>query len=69
MEPGIPRVGVSERADVLPGGHQRVLDRVLGAVRIAKDEGAHGIQAIDGRIHQAGERIVITLGRSPDELT
>jgi hypothetical protein len=64
MEPGIPRVGIAERTDVLPGGHERFLYRVLGAVRIAKDECGHGIQTIDGRIHQAGERIVIAFDRS-----
>ena len=38
MEPGIPRVGVSQGAQVSPGRDERLLDRVLGAVPVAEDE-------------------------------
>ncbi len=47
MEPRAPRIRVPQCTHVLPGGDERVLHRVLGAVRIAEDEGGHGIQAID----------------------
>ena len=69
MEPGIPRVRVSQRAHVLPGGDERVLHRVLGAVRVTQDERGHGIQAIDRRVHQAGEGVLIATDRSLDELS
>ena len=44
-EPGFPRVGVAQRAHALPGGYERFLHRVLGAVPVTKDEGGDGVLA------------------------
>jgi len=34
----LPRIRVAQRPDVAPGEHQRVLDRLLGTVRVAENQ-------------------------------
>ena len=60
MEPAIPRLRVTESAHVPPGEDERVLNRVLGAIRVAEDEGRDGVEAIGRRLCQGRERGVIT---------
>ena len=59
VEPGVPRVGVPKRADVAPGEDQRVLDRILGAVSVAKDQGGDAMQPGIRGSHQDRERLVV----------
>ena len=51
-----------------PGEHERLLDRVLGAVLVPEDERAVPIQARKRGPDQGGERLVVTRLRSRDEL-
>ena len=60
MEPAVPRLRVTQTAHVPPGEDERVLDRVLGAIRVAEDEGRDGVEAIGRRLCQGRERGVIT---------
>ncbi len=69
MEPGVPRVGVAERAHAPPGGDERFLHRVLGAVPVAEDEGGDGVLARRRRSHQAGERLEVAPDRPFHELS
>ena len=59
MEPGVPGFGIAEGADVSPSRDERLLDRVLGAVHIPKDEGGDGELPIHRSTRQLGEGIVI----------
>ena len=63
MQPGIPRVGVTERAQPLPGRDERLLDRVLGAVPSRRIERGDGVLARCGRPHQVGEGIPVAPDR------
>ena len=38
MEPGIPALGIPQIGKALPGTYERLLDRVLGLGRVAKDQ-------------------------------
>ena len=50
-----------------PGWLARLLDRILGAVRISKDERRDAVQPIGGRLRQDGEGGVIALTSAFDE--
>ena len=67
MEPGIPRVGVAKGPHMLPRLHERLLDRVLCAFRVAEDEPGGAVQSGIRRSHQDGERVVVTRLCSFDE--
>ena len=69
MQPGIPRSRVTDGTHVPPGRDERFLDRVLGAVPIAQDEGGDGIQPADRRSRQDGERVVVAQDRPFHELS
>ena len=69
VEPGLPRVGVTQGVHVLPGQDERVLHGVLGAVAVAQDEGGDGIQPGDRSSRQVGERLEVTRPRSFHELS
>ena len=45
MEPGIPGIRVPERTHALPGGHECLLDRILGTVPVAEDERGDSVLA------------------------
>ncbi len=69
MEPGVPRVRVAESAHVPPSRDERLLDRVLGAVAVAKDERGDGVLTVHRRPRQVGERVAVP-GPGPfDELS
>jgi hypothetical protein len=51
-KPGVPGIGVPQRTHVLPGQHERIVDRILGAVSVAKDEVGDAMQPWEGRSHQ-----------------
>ena len=69
IQPGVPRIGVPKCADVAPSEHERFLGRVLGAVRVAKDEPGDAIHARERRSHQDGECVVVSRLRALDELS
>jgi hypothetical protein len=54
---------------VAPRPNKCLLDRVLCAFRIAKDQPGDAMQAGIRRPHQVGERVVVARLRSFDELT
>lgn len=68
VEPGVPRCGIAEGADVAPGQHERFLDRVLGTILIPKDEIGGAKQPGNRRSHQDGECVVVAGTRSFNEL-
>ena len=67
MDPRFPGVGITQASDVSPGGDERVLDRILGAVRIPKDERRDPVQATGRCLGQRGEGCVITFLGPLDE--
>lgn len=69
VKPAIPRVRFPESANVLPGEHERLLDRVLGAVLVAEDELRGAVQPGRRGPYQDGKGFVIARLRSFDELT
>ena len=58
-QPGVPGVGVTQCAHVLPGGDERLLHRILGAIGIAQDEVGDSVQPRCSRPHQLGEGVRI----------
>jgi hypothetical protein len=68
VEPGVPCLGIAQRADVAPRQHERFLDRVLGSVLVPKNEGGCAEQPGNRRSHQGGERVVVAGLCSFDEL-
>ncbi len=67
MDPRFPGVGITQGTHVSPGGDERILNRILGAVRIPKDEGRDPVQASGRCLGQRGEGGVITLLGPLDE--
>lgn len=67
MDPCLPCVGITQGADVSPGRDERFLDRILGAVRIPKDERRDPVQATGCRLSQRGEGCMVTSSGSLDE--
>ena len=67
VEPGIPGVRVTDRANVTPGLHQGILDRVLGTIGVAQDEAGDAIQSRERRFHQLREGFVVPLPGPFDE--
>ena len=67
MDPRVPRIGIPQGPHISPGGDERLLDRVLGAVRIPKDERCDAVQPIGRRLRQDGEGGVIALTCPFDE--
>ena len=66
-DPRIPGVGIAQAAHVSPGRDERFLDRILGAVRIPKDERRDPVQATGRRLSQRGEGCVVTIPGPVDE--
>ena len=67
IEPGVPRVRITQRAQVPPGHQQCVLDGILGAVGIAKDEAGDAIQPAERCLHQLREGIEVPVPGQLDE--
>ena len=68
IQPSFPRRGVTERTDVSPGEDQGLLDRVLGALRITKDEPSGSVQSRSGLAYEDREGFVIPRPRPFDHL-
>lgn len=52
MHPGVETIRIAETAHVLPGFDEGILDGVLGAVRIAKDQAGDRVEPGDRRARQ-----------------
>lgn len=63
-EPGVDAIGIPQAADVAPGGDERLLNRIVGAVGITEDELGNGVQSADRPVDQHGEGVMIALPRS-----
>ena len=64
---GVESVGISQRWQLAPGEHQRLLDDVLGETEIAQDPIRDRKESIPSPTCQAGERLLITGSRLLDE--
>ena len=65
VQPGVEALDVAERRQVAPRPEQRLLGRVLGAMRIAQDPVGEGVAAVDARRDQGREGVpVAVLARS-----
>ena len=58
--PCVEPLRVPERRQLAPGDGQCLLCGVLGECRVAKDPVRNGDEAIDGRGHESGERLLVT---------
>ena len=54
---------IPERGELLPGGHERLLGRVLGALGVPEDETRDGIESTDRAARQLRERLPIACHR------
>ena len=68
MEPGVESVGVAQPPDVSPGFDERVLQRVLGAIRVAEDQPCRRVQASARAMCEDRERLPIAQLRPRHEL-
>jgi len=68
VEPRVEPLAFAQPAQVSPRPDQRLLDRVLGCVRIAQDPGGDGEQAVVGGGRQGIERLMVAALRSFDEI-
>jgi hypothetical protein len=66
MQPGVELVGVAERAQVTPGVDERVLDGVLGAVRVADDEPGDRVGPANRCGDEGGDGVPVS-GASPQD--
>ena len=66
-DPGVPGVGITQRAQILPGGHEGILHSILGAIDVAKDEVGDTLQQRESRPHQLREGFEVSAPGSFDE--
>ena len=69
VEPGVEAIGVAQGGQVPPAPDERLLDGVLGAVRVLQDESSRGVQPADRGACQHGEGVMIALPRSLHEVS
>jgi hypothetical protein len=69
MEPGVEAIGVTDGADVEPGGHERLLDGIGCAVVAAKDQPRGPVQPIEGTRGERREGVVVAVPCSKDEVS
>ena len=68
-EPGVPGIRVTECAQIPPGEEERILEGILGAMRVAEDEVGDALEPRRGCLHQLCEGIEIA-GLGPfDEMS
>ena len=64
VQPVVERRGVAQPRQAAPGPDQRLLDGVLGEIRVAEDEAGRGVQARAGRAGELGEGVPVASPRS-----
>lgn len=69
LAPGFEGIGVAEMWELAPGGHERVLQRVLGEVAVAKDPMRDCVKPVADLMHQRCERVGVPGLGSFDEFT
>lgn len=67
MEPGLEAIGVAQPGNVAPSLDERLLDCVLGAIRIAQDQPSRCVQSGDDFPDNEPESFPISSLRSPHE--
>src|SRR5262249_4900084 len=67
-DPGLEAVRIAKPADVAPAGDERLLGRVVRALRIAKDQTGDGVEPVDPEASQLRERLAVTRLRPLDQL-
>ena len=67
VEPVVERRGVTQPRQAAPGPDQRLLDGVLGQIRVAQDEAGRGVQARAGRADEFSEGMPVASPRSIHE--
>ncbi len=68
MEPRVEPTVLTESAKVSPGADQRLLDGILGRIRVAQDPAGDGEEAVVSRGRQGIECLVVAALRSFDEI-
>ena len=68
LEPGIESVRIAEAAQVTPGDHQRVLQRVLGPIDIAEDPLGDREESVASNADQIDVRRPIPIPRRINEI-
>ena len=68
VEPGVEAVDVTQGGQVPPASDERLLDGVLRAVGITKDQSGGGVEPGDRGACQHGEGVMIALPRSLHEV-
>ena len=69
MEPAIEAVWIADRADVDPGGDQRLLDSVGGKVVATKDEAGRPMQTVERVGGQRRKGVVVAIAGAKDEIS
>ena len=67
VEPVVERRGVTQPRQAAPGPDERLLDGILGQLRVAEDEPGGGVQARAGGADEIGEGVPVALPRSVHE--
>jgi hypothetical protein len=67
VQPTLEPVGLPELGQLPPAAHERLLDGILGEVRVAEDEAGGGIQARAGRADELGEGMPVAFPCSNHE--
>ena len=69
VEPGVESVGIANRADVQPGGQERVLDGIGRSVVTSQDQPCRSMQAIERTRGERGEGVVVAVSGAEDEVS
>jgi hypothetical protein len=69
MEPGIESIGVADRANVQPGGQERLLDGIGRPVVAAQDQPRCSMQLIERIRGERREGVVIAVPGAKDEVS
>ena len=67
VQPVVERRGVTQPRQAAPGPDERLLDGILGQLRVAEDEAGGGVQARAGRADELGEGVPVASPRSLHE--
>ena len=67
VQPVVERRGVTQPRQAAPSPDERLLDGILGQLRVAEDEASGGVQARAGRANEIGEGVPVALPRSVHE--
>ena len=69
VQPGVEAIRVTEPGQVPPGADEALLNRILGQVRVTKDQSGCCVQPPEGAIDELCEGVMIAPLRPVDELS